>query len=129
MACCGMQGNADKERRLPFPVALFVLAFLAVLAAGSLLAVALLIPFSREARSQWTPLGRGILAFISSSFSRSLDQPFLVHRSVRCRLSGRLYPASGLLAGWTYRYFNLVVLGLVASLAACVALAARFMGE
>jgi len=127
MACCG-QGETGKGKRLPFPLALLAVVVLSGLSALLLAIVALVTPFSREARTQFAPLARGCRDFLAGSYGRSLDQPFLVDGTVRCRLSGRLYPASGVLAGWLYRYFNFVVLGLVTGMVAGLALVAQAVG-
>lgn len=123
MACCsarrvsGRAWDGDSEPR-------FLLLELGILAAWVVLgglgivlitALAAVSPWARRQRGRFSVTVRDSL---KRSGERVLDAPFLVGPAARCRVSSHLYRVHAPLAGFVFRWFNLLVLaGSVAAIA------------
>jgi len=108
------QRDADWDdrglRRRSFPAGLLLLlagTLFSVVAVAGVYLVSLLV---REAREQRRPFVSALWQRLRDSAAGLLDARFLVDREVRCRLSGRIYPYSSVLAGFVFRYFNLLLM-------------------
>jgi hypothetical protein len=115
MACCSakrVSGPAWDGLSTSHTFLFEVGAWFAVLLGGGLLVLltALAASFSAAARARLRPVVRTVGQSLRHRVERVLDTPFLLGASARCRLSGRLYPVSGRLAGAVFRYFNVFVL-------------------
>ncbi len=112
MACCA--AKKQKKQFLIFSLFLFIITFTS--------AVILLIPlsfgafFSSSLREKKRRSLRFFNTLLKGLWDKMLSAPFLLGSDVRCRLSGRLISVSPSLAGFFYRFFNLIILGLLSSL-------------
>lgn len=102
-------------RRRSFPAGLLLLLAGTLFSLVAVAGVYLVSPLVREAREQRKPFVRALLDRLRDSAAGLLDSRFLVDRETRCRLSGRIYPYSSVLAGFFFRYFNLLLMACLLS--------------
>lgn len=112
MACC-----AAKKQKKQFLIFSLLLFFLTAVSA-----IIILTPlsfgafFSSSIKEKKKRSYKFFATLLKGLWERMLTAPFLLGSNVRCRLSGRLILVSPALAGFIYRFFNLIVLGLLSSI-------------
>ncbi|MFW6161046.1 MAG: hypothetical protein ACOC57_07890 [Acidobacteriota bacterium] len=112
MACCA--AKKQKKQFLIFSLLLFIVTavsaviFLIPLSVGALFSSSL---GEKKRRGQ-----KSFATLLKGLWDKILTAPFLLGSDVRCRLSGRLITISPALAGFFYRFFNLIILGLLSSI-------------
>jgi hypothetical protein len=114
MACCSarrVSGRAWDGDVVPraFLIEAAILVASAILGGLGILLVLALTPVSSWARRQRRRFTAAVTDAVSRSASRVLAAPFLVTAASRCRLSARVYRVSRPIAGFTFRYFNLIL--------------------
>jgi len=109
MGCCALKKG--EKQLMVFPL----LILLAVLLFGGLFVMVLTLTgiFSSAWRRRRDRALKTIRILLASLFDKMLNQPFIFDSTVRCRVSGRLLSWSSPVAGLVYKYFNLIVFGII----------------
>jgi|Deesub1362B_J571_1020462.scaffolds.fasta_scaffold00002_379 hypothetical protein len=105
MACCALK--KQKRQWLITTLTLFLLT--SIVAGLTLLCLGLGALFSPRLRSRQEKAINFFRQLLRGLKDKMLDAPFLFSANVRCELSGRLMSISPAIAGFFYRYFNLIV--------------------
>ena len=116
MACCALRKR--KKQFMIVPLGLLISVYLVGGFAIGLFALGGTVSKSFARRRNQA---RKTVAQLTGGLKdRVLNEPFLFDSTVRCRISGRIMGYSTLLAGFVFKYFNLIVFAGVAVSTAAV---------
>lgn len=110
MACCALK--KEKKQLMVFSVVLYIILFAVGGAILTLLAVLGL--FSTGLRAKRDGFYNTYRTLLKGLKDKILYKPFIVGCSTKSRLTGKLMKFSDPLAGMVFKYFNLILLSVIA---------------
>ena len=114
MACCGLSGKGMTSM-----LGLLVFVMLSVLLGGlGVGALGLLGVFSKRFRFWARTLSTVLSVSVPRMFNELLNDSYFWRPDLKCVVSGKLFGFSPAFSGFIFKYFNLIVLGVMFGFAA-----------